>query len=166
MEGEITVWVAAISAGSAMIGVLFAELVSLLRDYLIKRHTRRVMLREKYERLADLVVESQDWVTEQMNASSLSILRGVQPTAARQAMVLSHIYFPELRSLCESYVSSLAEFQVVLIDNHEFRSDKDAGTQAAHRNPSALEGAVLDLRESRRRLEEAVIAFAGKYAST
>lgn len=80
-------------------------------------------------------------------------------------MVLSHIYFPRLHSVCEDYLNSLAKFQIMLIENHEFHPDYDAGTQAAHKNPEALEQAASHVHSCRQTLDEFIIKYASRYAN-
>ncbi len=164
MSDETNIMIAAISAGSAIAGVGFSQVVSIMRDHLDKKHGRNVLLREKYEELAMLVINSQEWITTQFNASSLALMQSSQPVMARRAMVLSHIYFPELQDSCENYVNACLAFQMTLIKNHEFRPDYDAGTQAMHRNPNAVNQSSLQLKNVRQKLDEEIISCASVYA--
>ncbi|WP_348815494.1 hypothetical protein NFG57_04625 [Halomonas sp. H10-59] len=166
MEHETKILIAVISASAAIAGALFSQVIILVRDFLEKKHNRRVFLRNKYEELAYLVTESQDWLNEQMNASSLRALRSAQPAEARKAMVLSHIYFPKLHGVCEEYLNALVRFQIMLIENHEFHIEHDAGTQAAHKNPDALSKVGSHVQGCRQRLDEAIIKYASKYANS
>ena len=155
--------IAVISAGSAIAGAVISQLVSIFRDVLDKKHKRHILLREKYEELANLVTNSQNWFTAQLGAMSLRELKSQPPLEARKAMVISHIYFPLLQEACQTYVNACASFQLTLIDNYEFAEGKDAGTQAAHRNSVALEKSAASLHKCRQELDELIILYAEKY---
>jgi len=163
MDADLKITIAAIAAGSAIVGAVVAQLVSILRDILDKRHKRHVLLREKYEELAHSVSSSQEWFTNQLGAMTLRELKSQPPIEARKAMVLAHIYFPLLRRTCQDYVNACAQFQVALIENHEFVEGKDAGTQAAHKNRAAFEEAANRLHQARQKVDETIIAHAEKY---
>lgn len=163
MESDIKIMIAVISASSAIAGAVIAQLVSIFRDILNKKHQRHILLREKYEELANLVTASQGWFTNQLGAMSLKELQGQPPLDARKAMVLSHIYFPLLQEACQDYVNACANFQVTLIDNHEFVEGKDAGTQAAHKNRTEFQKSASYLHQCRQRLDEQIINYARKY---
>ncbi len=162
METEAKFLIALISAGSAIAGAVIAQFVSIFRDVLDKRHKRDILLREKYEEMANLATSSQEWFASQLNAMSLSELK-MPPIDARKAMVLSHIYFPLLQDACQGYVNACARFQIMLIDNHEFVEGKDAGTQAAHKNSAEFERVAEQLHLCRQRLDEEIIRHAHKY---
>lgn len=164
METETKILIAAISAGSAIAGAVISQVVSIIRDILDKRHQRKVLLRTKYEELAMLVTNSQEWVTSQLSSESLSILKANPPIMAKNAMVLAHIYFPKLHEVTQDYVNACAAFQTMLINNHEFHREYDAGTQAAHRNPQELEKYAENLRSCRQELDEKIIEYANIYA--
>ena len=163
MENDVKIMIAVISASSAIAGAVISQLVSIFRDILDKKHKRHILLREKYEELANLVTNSQEWFTSQLGAASLKELKSRPPLEARRAMVLSHIYFPLLQSACQAYVNASALFQVTLINNHEFVEGVDAGTQAAHKNRAAFEKAADNLQKKRQELDELIIKYACKY---
>jgi len=163
MENDLKMMIAVISAGSAIAGAVISQLVSIFRDILDKKHKRHILLREKYEELANLITNSQEWFTAQLGAMSLSELKSQPPLQARKAMVIAHIYFPLLQEACQIYVNACARFQLTLIDNHEFVEGKDAGTQAAHKNSTALEKSATYLHSCRQELDELIILHANKY---
>ena len=67
MENDINkILIAVISASSAIAGAVISQLVSIFRDILDKKHKRHILLREKYEELANLVTNSQEWFTNQL----------------------------------------------------------------------------------------------------
>lgn len=162
MESEATLIIAIVSASSAIAGAVISQLVTILRDYLDKRHKRNIFLREKYEELANLVTASQGWFTGQIGAINMLELR-TPPVEARKAAVISHIYFPALRDACESYLDACINFQVTLIDSHEFYEGMDAGTQATHKNRKAFEKAVGHLQSCRQHLDEQIMEHAHEY---
>jgi hypothetical protein len=164
MDVDSKILIAAISAGSAIAGAAITQIVGVFLAHFERRHKKKILLREKYEELALLIHESNSWLSEQMNAKSLSELRSGYPEKARKATVLAHIYFPKLRDVCESYVNACAKFNIVLIDNHEFNPNHDVGTQAAHSNPEALEAAAQNARVCRQNIEDKVVRFASSYA--
>ena len=163
MDTDLKITIAVISASSAILGAVIAQLVSILRDILDKRHQRHKLLREKYEELARYITDSQNWFMEQIGAMSLRELKGKPPVAARNAMVLAHIYFPALRESCQDYVNACANFQVTLINSHDFTEGKDAGTQAVHRDRDTFERAANQLHLARQRVDEEVIKYATRY---
>lgn len=164
MDVDSKILITAISAGSAIAGAAITQIVGVFLAYLDRRHKKKVLLREKYEELALLINESNSWLSVQMNAKSLSELRCGYPEKARKATVLAHIYFPKLRDACESYVNACSDFNIVLVENHQFDPSHDVGTQAAHSNPEALEAAAQNARICRQSLEDQIVQFASIYA--
>ncbi len=165
MDVDSKILIAAISAGSAILGAVVTQIVSIFLAHLERRHRKKVLLREKYEELAHLVQESNYWLSEQMKASSLSNLGSCYPEKARRAMVLAHIYFPKLRKVCEKYVDACVDLTKVLVDNYQFLPDCDAGTQVASSNMEALKIATDNVHVSRQNLEEQLVKFADTYAA-
>lgn len=164
MDFESKVVIAVISASSAIAGAIISQVVTLFRDFLNKKQVRNVLLRDKYEELANLITSSQEWIASQLTAKTLTELRNSPPLDARKAMIISHIYFPLLRKSCEQYINSCARFQTVLIDNHKFIEGIDCGTQAVQNNSEAVEQASKQLQISRHDLEDLIIKYATKYA--
>ena len=159
MDFDTKILIATISAGSAIAGAVISQIVSIFSDILDKKHQRNILLRTKYEELANLVTDSQEWVTQQLGSDSLSLLKSEPPMQARKAMVISHIYFPLLQDSCQNYVNACATFQVMLINNHEFVKGHDAGTQAAHKNSVEFENTAEHLRRCRQILDEQIIKY-------
>ena len=164
MEAESKVLIAVISAGSAILGAVISQIVTIVRDWLDKKHQRNILLRTKYEELASLITSSQEWVGDLLASESLADLRSKQPVSARKALILSYIYFPKLRKGCEDYITACLKFQNVLIDNHEFKEGIDCGTQAAHKNEDAVSKSSSELRETRQDLDELIIKHSNEYA--
>ncbi|TON78965.1 hypothetical protein, partial [Vibrio parahaemolyticus] len=50
-----TILVAVVSAVSAVVGVIISQISVLLKEHLNKKHLKRILLREKYEELADCI---------------------------------------------------------------------------------------------------------------
>jgi len=163
METETKVMIAVISAGSAIAGAIFSQVVSIVRDVLDKKHKRHILLREKYEELAHLITNSEEWFNNIMSAKSLLELRVIMPIESRTAMVLSHIYFPLLQESCQNYANACANFKLMLIDNHEFKEGVDVGTQAAHKNPAAFEKHAEHLHKCRDIIDKEIIKYAHMY---
>ena len=164
MEVESKILIAAISASSAIFGAVISQVITVVRDWLDKKHQRNVLSRNKYEELAGLITDSQEWTGSLLTSSSLKELRNKPPVNARKALILSYIYFPLLRDGCEKYITECVNFMNVLIDNHEFKEGIDCGTQAVHKNESAVLESSSKLRESRQDLDDLIIQYAGKYA--
>jgi len=106
---------------------------------------------------------SHQWMVDLLKSSSVSDLGSQPPFDARKAMVLSHLYFPELQEPCQNYVNQCARFQIMLIDLNERREDHDAGTQAAHRNEDLYLKTSKALHIARDALDKAIIKYAAKY---
>mgnify|MGYP003384045358 CR=1 FL=1 len=164
MDVESKILIAAISASSAIFGAVISQVVTVVRDWLDKKHQRNVLLRNKYEELAGLITDSQEWGGSLLTSSSLKELRNKPPINARKALILSYIYFPLLRSGCENYITGCVNFQNVLIDNHEFKDGIDCGTQAIHKNEGAVLESSSKLRESRQDIDDLIIQYSSKYA--
>ena len=163
MEEETKIMVALIAASSAIAGATISQFVSILRDWLNKRHQRKILLRKKYEELANLITQSQEWVTFQLGAQSMLELNSRPPQEARKAMVLSHIYFPLLQEACQNYVDASAAFQSMLADNHRFAPGRTAGAQAVRQNEEAFMQAINNLRQCRNELDKQIIRYAKQY---
>ena len=155
--------VALIAASSAIAGATISQFVSILRDWLNKRHQRKILLREKYEELANLITHSQEWVTFQLGAQSLAELNSRPPQEARKATVLSHIYFPLLQDACQNYVNASAAFQSMLIENHQFAPGQTAGAQAVRQNENAFMQAINNVQQCRDELDKQIIKYAKQY---
>jgi len=164
MDIDSKILIAAISAGSAIAGAAITQIVSIFLSHLDRKHKKKNLLREKYEELALLVHESNSWINEQMGARSLDDLKSEFPENARKATVLAHIYFPKLRQTCEKYVNACAQFQIVLVNNHQFHPDYDCGTQATNANLEALAAAVEYVRSCRQEIEDKIIKYSRSYA--
>ena len=155
--------IALIAASSAILGALITQVVSIVRDVIEQRRKRNTLLREKYEELALLVVSSHQWLVDLLKSRSVPELGALRPSDARHAMTLSHLYFPELREACQNFVNRCAEYQIMLIDLNEGRTDHDAGTQAAHRDEAKYLSVSKQLHLARDSLDKAIIKHAEKY---
>lgn len=163
MPSQQAILVALIAASSAIAGALITQVVAIVRDVIEQRRKRHILLREKYEELALRVTTSHQWMVDQLKSRTIAELGSQPPFDARHVMVLSHLYFPELRDACQTYVNRCVEFQIMLIDLNEGRTEYDAGTQAAHRDQSKYLSVSKQLHIARDALDKAIITYAVKY---
>ncbi|HFQ5066144.1 TPA: hypothetical protein ACGUVR_004757, partial [Vibrio vulnificus] len=93
-----TILVAVVSAISAVIGVFISQVSVLLKEHLNKKHLKQILLREKYEELADCIQAAMVASNQVADNSSISELMkfGINEPL-RKAMSLSLIYFPEFK---------------------------------------------------------------------
>ena len=107
MADPNTLQIALISSSSAIAGAVISQAISLLQGSLDKKHQRRILLRERYEQLADHISESTAWPSTLLACKSIEELTVVpHPTHARKALTLSSIYFPALQDVCQNYVNA------------------------------------------------------------
>ena len=164
MIDESKIIVAVISALSALTGAFLSQFLVFVRDKMDKSHKRNVFLREKYEEMSYLTISAQEWMASAANAKSLSNLSSKPPVDARKALVLANIYFPKLREPTQEFLNACVNFQMVLIDNHEFKEDISVGAQAAHKNQAAFEQSSEAISSAVRILDDNIIKYAKKYA--
>lgn len=164
MEIEPNLVTALIAAVSAIAGSLISQFLTIYRDWLSKRHSRNVLLREKYEEMANYVVASQQWMTLVTNTKSLEELTSMPPVDARKVVVLTSLYFPKLRESAQDFLNKCVEFKLVLVDNYEFVPGKTLGTQAAHKNKEAFMAAADKYYRSSRNLDDHIVKWARTYA--
>ncbi len=94
-----TTMVALITGVSAILGSLIPQVVVLIKEAKNKEHIRQVLIRNKYEELAALIQQSEQW------SSSLALCKSMDELAhynvyepQRKALILALIYFPEFKA--------------------------------------------------------------------
>lgn len=93
MTDPDTLQIALISSGSAIAGAVISQVIALMKSSLDKRHQRRILLRERYERLADHITRSQEWPNTLLACGSHAELSRVpHPIHARKALTLPSIH--------------------------------------------------------------------------
>lgn len=166
MADPITLQVAAISAGAAIAGAVISQVISLAQSSLDRKHQRRILLRERYEQLAEHISASVAWPEALSHCTSLAELsRSPQPTRARKALTIAAIYFPALQDACQDYINSCANLKIFFIDN--YRPGLDGGevaTVVAHRNPNGFQKAMHQWTTARQKVDDTIVALAPIYA--
>lgn len=94
-----TTMVALIAGVSAILGSLIPQVIILVKEAKNKEHVRQVLIRDKYEELAALIQQSEQW------SSSLILCKSEDELAhynvfepQRKALILALIYFPEFKA--------------------------------------------------------------------
>lgn len=166
MADPNTLQIALISSSSAIAGAVISQAISLLQGSLDKKHQRRILLRERYEQLADHISESQSWPDTLIKCSSLSELSHAPlPIHARKALTISSIYFPALQMTCQNYVNSCANLKIFLINTYRpGPSGGEVGSIVAYLDADGFEKAINQNVRARQAVDDLVIKLASKYA--
>ena len=165
MDNELKITIALIAAGAAVFGSVVSQVFLLIQGFLEKKHKKNILLREKYECLANHVTESMLWLSHIQGIQTLEQLTAHSvPTDARKSLSLASLYFPLLREDCISYLNSLVNFHVVLISSYRHIPGVSAGAQAVAHNKDEFLSALSRVQKSRQILDESIIEYARKYA--
>lgn len=155
---------ALVAASSAVGGVLITQAFTLIRELLISKQERKILLREKYELLTAQVSES---FLHRVKVSShtgdeffLDYLN--RPLERIYSMAL--LYFPELTDSSKKYLNAYRDYYLMLAESYL----PDTGLSASMQNagaPSENFDAVIDrLNEAETALYESIRKNAPKYA--
>ena len=97
----------AIGALIALLGVLVAQLVSMLQARLERQHKREILLRTKYEEFGLHFLASTEKPARLLACTTeAEIDAATQQKEANQAQLLALIYFSELRGPVQRYIES------------------------------------------------------------
>ncbi len=159
-----TILVAVVSAVSAIVGVIISQISVLLKEHLNKKHLKRILLREKYEELADCVQSAMVTSTKASDCRSISELMsfGVNEPL-RKATSLSLIYFPEFKDAVGHFQNMYICYYNVLTKSYRRQIDETLGTQAAAQHPEAYMKAANDFRLARHEIDLLLEQYAQKY---
>ncbi|HFQ4951424.1 hypothetical protein HQK29_23360 [Vibrio vulnificus] len=106
-----TALIALITGISAIIGSLVPQLFVLIKEANNKKHARLVLMREKYEELAGLIQQSEQWCSSLFECESISDLHQYNIfEPQRKALVLALIYFPEFKELLKELGLEYAKY--------------------------------------------------------
>ena len=151
-------------AAIALCGVLLAQLVAMIQSRLDREHKRDILLRTKYEELAEHLNDSLLWATSVLSVCTFEEMQSrTQPIPARKAYTLSLLYFPKLKPFAESYVDASIAFQNTLIENFRPLNGVSAGAQAAKHTPQAFNAAGERLRATREAFDNEIQNCASEY---
>ena len=73
MDPGSNTFIALIAAGSAIAGAVISQVVSIARDYLGRKNRRYILLRNKYEELANHITENEAWAIQLSAAKTFLI---------------------------------------------------------------------------------------------
>lgn len=93
-----TAIIAFITGVSAVVGSLIPQVFVLIKEANNKKYAREVLMREKYEELAGLIQQSEQWCSLLAECKSINELYRYNIfEPQRKALVLALIYFPEFK---------------------------------------------------------------------
>jgi hypothetical protein len=99
--------IAIVSASSALAGVVVSAAVATTQSWLDRRHKRKELLREKYEAMAMLFLDSMKWPSYLLYATSSSqIADSSHPLSANKVHMLCTVYFPRFRAKSGAYIDA------------------------------------------------------------
>ena len=152
-----------IAAVSALSGVALTLISSAIFSSKEREHKRKILLREKYEELAILLVDSlESYLTLLSSSTSQELLLHARHAHAQKVDVLARLYFPELKQLTSNYLFSLVAFQNSLAANYKPELKESAGVQGA--NSVTVKAAQQNLESAKTSLDAAIEKHASKYA--
>ncbi len=152
MAIESKLLIATISASAAISGAVISQAFSIVRDVLDKKHQRKVLLRTKYEEFAELITQSQEWLSSLYRHKSIEEHSNNPPHHARKALLLAYIYFPALIEQSENFLNSCVLVQHTMIENFQTRDIEP------------LKEPILKFKQNRQELDRSIILNAKKYS--
>ena len=114
----------------ALLGVLVAQLVSVLQARLERQHKREILLLTKYEELGLHFLDSMKLPHSMMMCSSTEdILALTHQVSGNKAFFLVLLYFPPLRQAGGRYVESYSELCLIAASLHDPEDERLLGMQ-------------------------------------
>lgn len=163
---EQPIVIALISASIALGGVAVAQATAMFQSWLERKHKKAILLRTKYEELAEHLNDSLAWAMDCMRAITFTELNArAQPLAARKAYTLCLLYFPLLKNHANRYVQASVAFSNTLVESFEPTTGLDAGGQASKNLGTKFEAACEALRAAREALDMEIQRCANVYIS-
>lgn len=157
---------AIIAATSALAGVALSQLIALLKAHLDRKHQRRILLRTKYEELANHLNDALVWSNILLSTKTIDELHAhSQPMSARRIYVLALLYFPLLKQQAIDYLQASVEFQSAVSDAFSPGIGASAGAQAVKSNREALMNASREMNMARQSLDNKIEEHASTYIS-
>lgn len=155
---------AIISAAAVLAGVAITQAFSLFQSASERKHQRRVLLRGKYEELAQCLADSVDEHTSFLTASTNEeLLRGTRPKNAQRIYILAQLYFPQLRSPAHEFLAALVQFRNELASNYNPQGHGSLGVQGAA--SQKVHAAQAQLEQAKYQLDTAIEKHAFAYTA-
>ena len=164
MDEKLTL--ALVAASSAVGGVLLTQIFSIIRDWFGTKHENRKLLREKYEILADKVIEARSHRVKVMNRNNDEFFTDTLNLPLEKIVSLSLLYFPELVEPSKNYYQAYIDFYKVLGLNYFPDNALSVGMQAVKDANDELNLVVEKLNQADNSLRESIQKHAHKYAKT
>ena len=156
----------AIGALIALLGVLVAQLVSMLQARLERQHKREILLRTKYEEFARHFLASIEMPGRLLTCTTDEEIHSVtQQTDANQAALLALIYFPEFREPMQRYVESYQALCLVASELYIERPQAKSVGLAVH-GLSAYQAASQAHMAQRHNIANKIEGYAPKYTKS
>ncbi|EGQ8527949.1 TPA: hypothetical protein NKA88_004593 [Vibrio parahaemolyticus] len=160
-----TILVAVVSAISAVVGVLISQVSVLLKEHLSKKHLKQILLREKYEELADCIQAAMVASNQAAESTSISeLMKFCINEPLRKAMSLSLIYFPEFKDAVGAFQNAYISHYDVMAKSYHREVNETVGTQAVFHNRKAYIETAERLVQTRHEIDLLVEKYAYKYA--
>ena len=149
---------------AALGGVALAQGVAMIQSWLDRENKREILLRTKYEELANQLNDSLSWAMAALGSKSFESLNAhAQPLAARKTYTLCLLYFPLLKPSAGLYVEACVSFQHVLTETFVPHETLDAGAQAAKNINTKFQAAGETLRAAREAFDSEIQRCASVY---
>lgn len=160
MSQEIKI--AIIAALSAAIGAVVSQSMTFFLSWLDKRHQKKVLLREKYEEMALLYVDSLDWFQSAGSSTNFEQLQAFSfPKKARQVQVLCSVYFPELLDYINEYVGACNAYYKSILEGFDHTINVNAMIQAQTKEKHVQ--LMPKISAAREGFDEAIKKYSSKY---
>ena len=154
-----------IGALLALLGVLVAQLVSMLQLRLERQNKREILLRTKYEEMGMHFLDSMKLPHALMQATSTeAILALTHQKSANKARLLAVVYFQPLQQLIGQYSDSYSEICLVVTSLYNPQDKKHLGMQVFDK-PAYIEARNKHLA-IRDHLQDQIQAYAPTYAKS
>jgi len=162
MDKEIIA--AIIAATSALSGVALSQAIALLKAHFDRKYQKQILLRSKYEELANHLNESLAWSNNLLCVKTTDELQAhSQPMDARRIYALVLLYFPLLKQEAIDYIQASLQFQGVVSEVFSPRIGVSAGAQAVKNNEAALIKASNNLNKARQALDNKIEKHSSTY---
>ena len=154
---------ALIAAASAIAGSLISQITPAVLSFFDKRHQRKVLLRQKYEEMALLYVDSLHWFLSVGAATSIEeLMKLALPENQKRMQILCSVYFPKLSEPAVQYANACNSFYQSI--TKEFKSDLKipASIQAEAREEH--KAIAKKVTADRQAFDSAIIRYSKEYA--
>ena len=158
------IWIAIISASSALIGVIVSQIFSLLQKNLDRKHEKNKLLCQKYEEMMLYFSDSFVWIQElNRSTTQAEVFSLAQSTSARKSLSLCQLYFHNLVIPANDYILAQQTYFESVIIVFDEKENLTAGGQAFAKNKAKVKIATDNLFKKKNVFETLIFKSSKNY---